>query len=264
MARVYGITLPAGLEVVYNKTLKMYDISVNCNIGKNRRFMTRTRLLNLREFSKLTDVAYAWHALSEEEKAAWYSAADAQGTNGYSLWTQDKIYRLQNSIPGNATPSIYHQYLVGHIKHDGLAIASEFTQYHNHGYVRPATLKISYKSDLVAAGPDPYAILRLRTMSYYTGKNIYVNEDINLNLSQGWTTANETIGVKSGVIGNFRLILKLNDVLGDLYFDNIFFEYGGQNESNDPFCDDVRKYWYEKTQPEGCDFESIYPLGGAL
>ena len=91
MVRVYGITIPAGIEVIYNKTLKMYDISVHCNIGKNRRFMTRRMRLNLRDWSKLTGVANAWHALSGAEQAAWYTAADAQGTNGYSLYTQDKI-----------------------------------------------------------------------------------------------------------------------------------------------------------------------------
>ena len=115
MALVMGITLPAGVDIIYNKTLKMYDISVMCNVGKNPRFFPRSKKLTLREVTYLYQIAFAWAQLSEEIKAQWNQAADVLGWHGYNLYVQYKSYRLKNGIGGDATPSIYHQYLVGHL-----------------------------------------------------------------------------------------------------------------------------------------------------
>jgi len=264
MARVYGITLPAGIEVIYSKTLKMYDVRVHCNIGKNRRFLSRSMKINLRDFSKFLAVAQAWENLTQEVRDNWYLAADEQGTNGYSLWTQDKIYRLMNNIPFNATPSIYHQFRIGHIELAGAANSCKYEQFFNRPFALPTSLKINYKGALVADGGAPSAKLRFESMVYKGGKNIIEQEDIDLTLDQAWTQATLNVGAKVGTIANFKLQLILNDVQGDLYFDNVFLEFDGEVQTRDPFCDDVSSNWAIIDEPAGVTMESIYPTGDAL
>ena len=76
-----GITIPAGLEIYYNKTLKMYDFSLFCNIGKNPRFMTRSRYYRLKEISYLFQIARSWSEFGSAEKQAWLDAGDIPGMN---------------------------------------------------------------------------------------------------------------------------------------------------------------------------------------
>lgn len=264
MARVYGITIPAGIEVIYNKTIKMYDISVHCNVGKNRRFMTRRMKLKLKEWSKLTGVASAWHMLSQADQDAWYTAADAQGTNGYSLWTQDKIYRLVMGLAGNATPSTLHQYKVGHINLAGGATSCKIKQEFNRPFTIPTTLTINYKGALTADGADPYAKVRFWSTVFFGGNNIELYEDINLTLDQAWESKDISVAAKSGTIASFRVEIWLNDVVGDLYFDNVFCEFDGQVQNDDPFCDEIEKTWRRVSVPAGVTVESVYPTGAAL
>lgn len=258
MARVYGITIPAGLEIIYNRTLKMYDISVFCNVGKNRRFLTRRSRYNLKQFTKLFSVAYAWNAFSQAVKDAWYSAGNASGINGYALYTQDKIYRIMNSIAGNATPSIYHQYKVGHIKIESPAISAGLTEQHITPVVLPADLKISYKSNLISAGANPYAKVIFKTLRFYSGENIEEEHEISLDLVGGWETKNLNIPVKDGILGNWSVSIILNDVTGDLYFDNLNLTFNATIQNRDPFCDFFPKYFIQDDVGNGVTVRSIY------
>ena len=258
MARVYGITIPAGLEIIYNRTLKMYDVSVFCNIGKNRRFLTRRTRYNLKQFTKLFSVAYAWNALAQAVKDAWYAAGDASGINGYALFTQDKIYRIMNSLAGTATPSIYHQYKIGHIEIGSPANSAKLTENFITPFALPADLTISYKSDLAADGADPYAKIIFKTLRFYSGRNIDESHEINLDLIHAWEKKTLNIPVKDGILGNWSISIELNDVTGDLYFDNVNLEFNGTIQNHDPFCDFFPKYWAQDDVGNGVSVESIY------
>ncbi|MDD5353165.1 MAG: hypothetical protein PHS93_08410 [Candidatus Omnitrophica bacterium] len=264
MALVMGITLPAGLEIIYNKTLRMYDISVFCNVGKNPRFFPRKRKLELREISYLFAIAQAWANFTDEQKTAWKTAGDVIGEHGYNLYVQDKSYRIKHLIGGDATPSIYHQYLIGHLNLSGAATSALIVQYNKHRLYWPCSFKISFKSNLSASGPDPYARLKLIWTRYYTGQNIEETETIEIPLSQAWTTETKDITIQPGSKGRWRLEIELNDVQGDLYFDNPWVEYRGQVNTNDAYCDDVVKWWEGVNLPVGATLETIYPTGGAL
>ena len=258
MPRVYGITIPPGLEIVYNRTLKMYDVSVFCNIGKNRRFICRRQRYNLKQFTKLYNVAYAWNALSQTTKDAWYSAGNASGINGYALFTQDKIYRIMHSLSDNATPSVYHQYKVGHISIASPAVSAQLTEQHIEPCFLPADLAISYKSDLVSAGSDPFVKIIFKTLRFYSGQNIEELHEINIPLSAGWATANLNIPTKDGIMGNWSIIISLNDVTGDLYFDNLNLTFNGTIQNKDPFCDFFPKFFTQDDVGAGVTVESIY------
>ena len=258
MVRVYGITIPPGIEIVYNRTLKMYDINVFCNVGKNRRFLSRKSRYNLKNFTKLYSVASSWNALSEAAKDAWYTAGNVSGINGYALYTQDRIYRLMNSIAGSATPSIFHQYKVGYVKIESPANSAKLTENHITGLILPATLKLSYRSNFSASGGNPYAKLIFKSLRFFSGQNIEETQEINIDLSAGWKTEDITIAVKEGILGAWSISFEFNDVTGDLYFDNLFAEFNATIQNHDPFCDFFPKYFIKDDVGTGVTVKSIY------
>lgn len=259
MARVHGITLPAGTEVYYNKTLKMYDVRVNCNVGKNRRFMTRKRRYNLREFTKLYDVAYAWAQLDQSVKDEWYNAGQETGLTGYCLFTQDKIHRLLNGMSGNASPSIYHQYKVGHIKIESPSESCKVVQHQQKSYSLPATFKISYYSDCSSTGSNSYIRAYFEKVRMRGGKNMYEKAAIvDIPLSSGWNKQEITVDDVPGAKGIWFVGIEMNQVQGDLYFDNVMLEFDNTLQNDDAFCDFFPYHWYEEDVGDGVTLESIY------
>ena len=264
MALVMGITLPAGIDIVYNKTLRMYDISVFCNVGKNPRFPPRDRKFQLREISYLFSIAYVWAYLSDEVKAQWAAAGEVVFQHGYNLYVQDKSYRLKNGIGGEPSPSVYHQYLVGHLGVGAPATAALFAFYYNHRVNFPATFELCYKSNLSASGANPYARLNFIWTRYYRGANIENTETIEIPLVSGWTKQQKSITSLPGIRGKWRLEIELHDVVGDLWFDNVEVIFSGEIKNLDPFCLEVEKYWKAVIAGAGVSFSSVYPVGGAL
>ena len=286
MALVMGITLPAGVEIIYNKTLRMYDISVFCNVGKNPRFFPRSKFYTLKEITYLFQIAYAWNAFTQEEKDAWTAAANIIGQHGYNLYVEDKSYRMKNGLGGSATPSIYHQYLVGHLSVSAPASSALITQYNSRRVNFPATFELCYKTSLVSVSPKlltetgddliteagdhlvtggtPIARLKFIWTRYTQGQNIESTETIDLPLSQVWTTASKSITQLSGTRGKWRVELELIDVTGDVWFDNVMVTYSGEIKLPDPYCMDVVKWWEQTNLPAGAVLETIYPQGGAL
>jgi hypothetical protein len=264
MVLVMGITLPAGIDIVYNKTLRMYDISVFCNVGKNPRFYPRSKYYSLKEVTYLFQIAYAWSALSDAERLDWNTAAEVLGWHGYNLYVEDKSYRMKYGIGGNATPSIYHQYFVGHLKVEAPASSALVAQYNSTRVNFPATFELCYKTDLTASGASPSAKLKFIWTRYFQGQNIENTEEIVLPLSQAWTQASKSVTLLSGIRGKWRIELELIDVTGDLWFDNVFVTYSGEIKVADPFCMDVVRWWQGVNLPEGVTFETVYPQGGAL
>lgn len=259
MAKVMGITLPPGIDIIFNKTLKRYDISVMCNVGKNPRFFPRSKYVTLKEISYLFNISYIWSYLSDEEKNNWRTAGNVIGQHGYNLFVQDKSYRMKNQIGGNATPSIYHQFLVGHISisspsTNALIMQENFTRIYF-----PCTFQISAKTSFVSAGSNPYVHLKFIWTRYYSGQNIEEIEIIDLPLSTNWNTFSKSVTQKLGIKGKWRVELELNDVQGDIWFDNLFVLYSGQIRTNDPYCDDVVKWFKGVDIPENVIFESVYP-----
>lgn len=264
MVLVMGITLPAGIDIVYNKTLRMYDISVFCNVGKNPRFYPRSKFYTLKEITYLFQIAYAWNALSDADQLAWKTAAEVIGQHGYNLYVEDKSYRIKNLIGGNATPSIYHQYLVGHLKVEAPASSALVAQYNSTRVNFPATFELCYKTDLTASGASPSAKLKFIWTRYTQGQNIENTEEIVLPLSQAWTHASQSVTQLSGIRGKWRLEIELIDVTGDIWFDNVFVTYSGEIKVADPYCSDVVRWWEGVNLGDGVTFETIYPQGGAL
>lgn len=259
-----GITLPAGVDIIYNKTLRMYDISFFCNIGKNPQFFPRSTFYTLKEITYLFQIAYIWNALSDSVKNDWNLAANVTGQHNYNLFVQDKSYRLKYGIAGNADPSLYHQFTVGRINIADPASSACFAQYNTRKVVFPCSFEMCFKTNLVASGANPSAKLKFTWTRYYQGQNIEVVETIDLSLVSGWDKKKKWVTPQSGIRGKWRIEIELIDVTGDLWFDNAMVEYSGEIKVNDPYCLDVVKWWKNVNPAEGVTFNTIYPTGGAL
>ena len=237
----------------------MYDISVFCNVGKNPRFFPRDKFYTLKEITYLFQIVYAWSLFSDEVKANWKTAAEVIGQHGYNLYVQDKSYRIKNAIGGDATPSLYHQYLVGHLNVQSPASGALIAQYNSRRVNFPASFELCFKTNLVSAGADPYARLKFIWTRYYSGQNIESTEIIDLPLVSGWDKKKQWITQYKGIRGKWRLELELHDVTGDIWFDNIWAFYSGEIKVNDPYCEDVVKWWKAVSLPDGATFETVYP-----
>lgn len=264
MALLMGITIPAGMEIIYNKTLRMYDISVLCNVGKNPIWFPRSQKILLKNITYLYDIAYRWASLTQDVKDEWNYAANIIGNQRYSLFVQDTSYRKKNGIAGIAIPSIYHQYLVGHINIAAPATSAKIVQYNYHKIYFPASFELCYHTNLTAAGPDPKAKITLTWNNYVSGDTIERPEIIEMPMISGWDKNSKQITSYSGSKGKWRIEIELTDVTGDLWFDNIFVNYNGALNINDPYCLDVVKWWKGENIGPGVTFETVYPTGGAL
>lgn len=264
MARVMGITLPAGWDIIYNKTLKMYDISVLCNVGKNPRWFPRKKFVSLKEVTYLFSIAYSWGLMSDDQKSEWNYASNVIGQHNYNLYVQDKSYRMKNGIGGNTTPSLYHQFTVGHINIADPADSTKISQFNFSKILFPASCEICYHTNLVVTGADPYCRLSLIYNKYTGGQTIEDVQYLDLPLVSGWDKAKMWIVQHIGRVGRWRIELELHKVTGDIWFDNTIVEYGGEIKLNDPYCLDVVKWWKIENSGTGITFETVYPVGAAL
>lgn len=264
MPRIVGITLPAGIDIIYNKTLKIYDLSIFCNIGKNPRFLPRERKYSIREMSSLLSVAYSWAHLTNDQREEWQYAADVLGWHGYNLYVQDKIYRILNGIGGSAIASLYHQFKVGHVSISAPSTSAYILYSNQHRFYPPGTFSLCSKTNLTASGPDPFIVIVLEIVRYYSGQNLYDDYEIELPLVEGWDKRLTNIVQKIGYEGRWNVGIILNDVIGDFWFDNLWVDFNGVTKNPDPFCDDITKWWEMIDKGEGVVVESVYPTGGAI
>lgn len=264
MSLIAGITLPPGIEIIYNKTIKMYDLSIHCNVGKNPRNFPRARKFTLREISYLFNIAYSWAQFTQDQKDEWMYAANILGWHGYNLFVQDTSYRKKNGIGGLATPELYHQYFVGHIGIDAPSNSAEIRYSNRHRFYPPGTLALCYHSNLVSAGGSPLCQLLLDIHRYYLGGDHVDTYAIDIPLVSTWDKQVIHIPQVIGFEGRFEMRLVLTDVTGDFWFDNVTIQFNGTDQNPDPFCDDVPNNWEIVDQTAGVTIESVYPLGSAL
>lgn len=262
--RIYGITLPAGFEIIYNKSIKMYDLAIHCNIGRNHRFLSRKRKLDLSEFSKMIQIARLWAYVSEGNKTVWGQAGDIDGMSGYNLYFQERAYRLKHGISGDPTPSLNHIYLVGHINIPIENNKATIRQYYPHPIYFPATFSLSYKSKLTASGPSPSVKLTLKYTYLKLGESFTQTNIQILGLNDAWNTKILTLTRTYSRTYDCEAKIELIDCYGDIWFDNAIFTYNGINHSFDHSCNDVYNNWEQVDFPLGNLIESVYPTGDAL
>jgi hypothetical protein len=291
MAQTSYIILSDEQKQLFYRSLQSGDRLGFGKVNKKTVFISRKKKKGLTQRSMLPQVASAWNALSPEENADWYASASPRYSNGYRLFVKDKCLRIVNDLAGNAIPSLLHQDLVGCLTISAPATAIKIVQLHPRSYwvsqkvygkkgmyepvivtedfALPLKISLNYSSDLVSVGGASYARFYAEVWSSYQGRDIKTFVQIDLDFQSDWKNAELQLDNVLGYVVGYDLYFELNDLQGNLYFDNVKSEHSGQNWCRDTYCDDINqgftraffqipKHWVALSLPVGSEYGSIY------
>jgi hypothetical protein len=291
MALTSLLVIPAGLDTTYSKAIQSGDRFTIPHIKIKRVFTSRSRKKRLSQKSLLVQLAPVWAAFSDAERLAWNNAGLECSMTGWRLFVQDTAVRIANDISGYAIPSTLYQSKVGKIQIESPAVGLTILQLHPQSYYvskkvtgtrsqyepklvvedlsLPVDIAISYKSNLVSAGANPYAKFYIIIYCNYQGITLESVCEIPFALSHDWQRLTASI---TGVKGQFRgytAFIEIHDARGILLFDNVDITHGGINWARDPFCNSIAttftkmfyqipKNWAPKDILSGAFYGSVY------
>ncbi len=291
MAKTSYIYILPELEESYWKNLQPGDRFSIPRIRRKIPLLSVQRKKGLTQRSLLPQVAAIWNAFSDEQKAAWVSAAEVWGRKGYNLFVQDQCLRIKNEWVGVATPSLFHQSYVGILQIDEPADELKIIQIHPHFYwiskkvkgtksqyspvlvtedfALPLTISLSYRAEMEAVSEEHFAKFYARVWHSYQGRDIYTELEIPLDYIDDWKTVSNTLTNVLGYVVRYDLYFHLKGVRGTLYIDNVKAEHSTQNWCRDSACRDINqgftkayyqipKHWSGLVVPNGSWFESFY------
>lgn len=265
MSRVAYTTIGGGLIGPDRAVSRRYWWKERGTVAKQRTLYRRAELKALPGRSLLPQISDVWNALSDDVKSDWDYAANVMGLHAYNLFVQDKAYRIKNEIAGNADPSYYHQFKVGHLEIPEGAGDVLLRQTGTLAFSFPCTMRLRRKTVLaVDDGGSEFIKVRFNYEYDESGGELTQTDEIELNQVSGWDCQLMRITPHSGVIGTWTFEIETHDLKGDLYFDNFWIEQPVGIITADPYCVEVERYWNKILFPVGCVLETIYPVGGAL
>lgn len=291
MAKVSFISVPEGMEKNYFESVKIADAFAFPRVVKNTRFLSRRKKLDLQGRSLLKIIAEYWKVLDNDEKTAWKEAGEVVGLTNWQLFIHDSCARLKYDYDVSPDVSNLHQGYVGWIHIENPDKELKIAQLHpktywiqklQAGHKRfwvpikitedfqlPLKLSLSYSADLEIVGENPFAKIYAQVWHSYQGVDIQTELKIDLDLQTGWKNVEQTLSAVIGHVIHYDLYIHLNDLQGDLYFDNIKIEHSAQNWARDSRCNDITKTlprvwflipqrWVGVIVPDNSFFKSTY------
>jgi len=265
MVRTAYTTIGGGLVGPDKQVHRRYLWLKRGTCVKKRTLYRRSELKALPGYSLLNQIATAWNALSGAVKSDWNDAGAVMGQHGYNLFVQDKAYRIMNDLAGNADPSIYHQYLVGHLNVPQDAALVLLRQTGSVVFDFPATIYCRRKTALLVDPPGGKTIkIRFKYTYDEGGGELTQTDELTLDKADPWGLESLAVTEHYGLTGDWELEIEVDALKGDFWFDDLWVEFPSGILTKDPYCLDVKKHWSEITFPAGVSLETIYPTGDAL
>jgi hypothetical protein len=291
MAKVSYIQISPELAPTYFKGLRSADRFQYSRVVRNTNLLSRTLRKAIPQRSLMPVCSPIWAAQSADQKLAWKNAAAESGLTAWQLFLKDYALRQTYGLPGLATPSLLHQGAVGNLHIESPASNLKIRQDHPGSYYvsrkitgtrsmyspvliqekfsLPLTLTVNYSSNLEAAGPNPSAKLYARIWYAYQGRDLYYDLSIDFDLAHDWVQRTAQCDSLISYVIGYTLFFELTDVVGDLYFDNLFATHNGFNWCRDSHCDQIAQgftkafyqvpsHWVAESAPVGADYDSIY------
>jgi hypothetical protein len=291
MAKTSYIDLAPELSDKYFSGLQPGDRFTSSRITRKNSLMSQKTKKGVSQRSLLTDISAAWWDDAFGVQDDWNNAAEYCNLTGWRLFVQDYCARRVNGLSDLALPSNYHQSWVGQIHIESPATECKLIQSHPRNYYvmrkvtgtksmynpvlvtedfnLPHAIAISYSSDLTPCGPNPFAKYYAEIWYTYQGRDLSYILEIPFDFVSDWTSASNEIDFLRSYVVGYNLFIHINDLQGDLYFDNVRSYHSGQNWVRDPFCKDINqgfsrnyyqvsKHWAAVIAPEGVLFESVY------
>jgi hypothetical protein len=260
MSTTQYTTIGGGLIQYDKRSLRRYFHKQNPSASKKRFTFNRLDVKNFRSMSNLSEAADAWNLLSSGSKDDWGIAGIVCGLSAYNLFQQDKIYRILNSIVGNAVPNFYHQYKVGKIIVPVSGAHFLLRQTNNQVFTFPANLTISRHAILTSTnGGGQY--IKVRFSYYYDegGGVTKQTEEISLDLASEWDSETIPITDHEGLTGLSELEIEGNLVTGSFNFDNFYVETPEGIVNKDYSCTKIESSYRGLVLPTGLTYASVYP-----
>lgn len=291
MAKTSLLIIPPGLDTTYFKSLQSGDRFTIPHIKVKRLFTSRSRKTGLTQKSLMVQLAPVWAGFSDVERLAWNNAGAVCDMTGWRLFIQDTAVRIANGISGYANPNLLYQSKVGKIEIESPAIGLTIIQLHPQSYYinkkvigtrseyepklvvenlsLPVDIAISYKSNLISAGSDPFAKFYIIIYSNYQGLTLENVCEIPFSLVHDWERLTASISGVKGQFKGYTAFIEIHDSTGSLLFDNVDITHGGVNWARDPFCNSIQttftkafyqipKNWAPKEIISGAFYGSVY------
>lgn len=292
MAKVGYIDLDTSQENLYFGALNPGDRFIVPHVRRKTNLVSVRRKKGVSARSKLQECADSWNALTQDERDYWKLAGSSCALTGWKLFVKDKCLRIANDRPGNSSPSVLHQALVGQLTIEPPADELKIFQPHPYSYYiskkvsgrknqyypllineklsLPLEIRLSYKSNLVKTQSDGFAKFYAIVRRLYQGLNRDELLEINLDLQSDWNIASNTLYSVLGQYTSYILYIHLFHLTGTLFVDNIQSRHGGVNWARDPACNDIHQdftrafyqvpaHWSALEIPDGSYFESVFP-----
>ncbi len=205
MAKTTYIDILPGLEEAFFAGVKSSDRFLFSRLVKKTTLLSVKKKKGITLRSLLPQIAVAWETLSEAEKTAWTNAAAESNLNGWRLFVQDTSLRIKNEMSGLATPSLFHQSLVGNLHIEAPADELKIIQIHPHfywisrkvvgkkGMYEPVLvtedlaldfkISLNYKSNLTETASGSFAKFYVKFWHSYQGADQYSDFIIPLDYS---------------------------------------------------------------------------------
>jgi len=232
-----------------------------------------------------------WAGLGPSGQDNWTEAGAVMNMTGRRLFVQDTAERIRLELSGVDDPSLLHQSFVGWLHVESPASNMTLEQSHPEQYwvqhkikgtksmyeailvtedfALPLEIKINYKAYLEEVGGSGYAHFYAQVRSSYQGLDIFTTCLVDMDLMADWEQKTMTLSSVRGTPISYSLFLKLFNVRGDLFIDDLVAFHSGQNWVRDPACKDIHvsftraftqvpKHWAPVSLPDGADYDSVY------
>lgn len=260
MSKVTDTTMSGGLITFDKRINRRFFSKTLGNVGKKRTHYSRSDLITLPTLSSMAEAADAWNLLTDDDKQLWEYACQQCGMTMYNLFIQDKIFRIVNSLAGNADPSLYHQ---------GKVISITVAEGTGHFLLRmvgpetiklPATLKVCSQTDLTTDGVGtPYLTARFRYWYDNGGGITEQTDEIDLPISETWYPRKVEITNQVGATGHWELEIEGDIVKGVIMIDNFYILQTDGILTKDAYCSEPDVYFRILVGDTGITAVKIYP-----
>jgi hypothetical protein len=292
MARTSYVQITSEMEKPFKSCLQSGDRYTFLRIIRKHKYFGRARISFLKRTEMISECARIWNEFDQPTRDSWIAAAAVNSQRGYTLFCQDQIFRIKYGIPGEATPSLLHQYKVGRIVIEAPSKAIRLAQFHPSSYYvqrkiqgtksqyqpvkieelfsLPLTISINYKSILESAGEFPSAIFYAEVYHNYQGRTLTTVFECELSLVSDWVNVSANLSSVLGLAIGYNLYIDINDCIGELQFDDIRATHNITNWVRDFRCNaidqqftrafyQVPAHWTPEIISDDCFFDSVYP-----
>lgn len=267
MTNVININVPPEAEELWKKACVIRPGYWGVKVDKKNYIWRKRNFPSLIARGGFQGLASAWNSLTLAQQGDWDEAGYWAGMSGWDLFAIDFLYRIENNLPGMATPNLYHQFKIGKLT---VPASISRVRIQQNYYTLPDTeidWAFNIFFDMQSEGAGSYAKFIVRVKTGYiieeTASPEIIEYEYDLTeFSTLWDYVQDSYIDGFWVTGDVSFEIDVYKMSGSLYIDGVELDYNGSNYARDFQCDHVDLNWEKTLLPAGATWESIYPPDG--